>query len=359
MDHLVNHGISQEDAATEAEALALEDGDRVLAVASGGEIPLNLLAKKDVAITAVDPSEPQIHLARFKLDSATYLTTTEAAELIGYTAADPERRKSLFATLAPHLDHEQQRFWSSHSRALAMGPVHAGRFESYMRKMNRFARLILGRTTLLGLVELDSVSEQEKYFDARMATRIVRGIFKVAFHPLIYRKRGIDPAGLVHQRGGKAEFFFGRFRDFCTATPARRNPHLQFALFNQVLFPEALPAFLFGDRPGRLRRRSRIRFRLATYNEELRAAAPRSYDCFHLSNIGDWVSGEELDESYLQMVSRGAAGARGVIRFIHRRPEIPEELRERIRENRELGTRLVKLDRYPFYNVVPFGIREP
>ena len=64
-------GLSQEDYQTEQAVLDLQPGDRLLCIASGGEVPLNLLCShRDVDITAVDISAAQIHLCRLKLLAA-------------------------------------------------------------------------------------------------------------------------------------------------------------------------------------------------------------------------------------------------------------------------------------------------
>ena len=67
MKPLYNYGISQEDARTERRALDIREGDRLLCVASAGEVPLNLLAMGTVAIEAVDISRTQLFLCRLKM----------------------------------------------------------------------------------------------------------------------------------------------------------------------------------------------------------------------------------------------------------------------------------------------------
>jgi S-adenosylmethionine:diacylglycerol 3-amino-3-carboxypropyl transferase len=54
---LFDFGISQEDASTEQFVLGVNPADRILSVASGGEVPLSLLSLNDnITICAVDLS---------------------------------------------------------------------------------------------------------------------------------------------------------------------------------------------------------------------------------------------------------------------------------------------------------------
>lgn len=73
--------ISQDDPATELRALNLSLGDRVLCVASAGEVPLELLVNSDesIKIDAVDISGPQLYLSNLKFKAAMALKGTEAA----------------------------------------------------------------------------------------------------------------------------------------------------------------------------------------------------------------------------------------------------------------------------------------
>lgn len=162
------------------------------------------------------------------------------------------------------------------------------------------------------LVKALRVAAQREYFDRFLSTAILKVLFKVAFHPRLYRKRGIAEEGLRH--GGKhdiAKFSYGRFRDFCAATPARRNPYLQFCFFGRVLFPEALPEYLSDEGLRRVRENhASIAWRMESYS-----------------------------------------------RYIHLDHPLPEALRESIVRRDDRGEELVRSDRFPFYNLVVMELR--
>lgn len=353
-----NYGISQEDALTERRALDIREGDRLLCVASGGEVPLNMLALGGVAIEAVDISPAQLFLSRLKLAACRALEPFEAAALLGFMDASAAKRRRLFDRTAAFLDNDEKSFWAENMPAVKRGPVRAGRFERYLGRFSPAARAVLGERKLRRLFEQGTVAAQREYFDRFLSTAVLNVLFKVAFHPRLYRKRGVTEEGLRHRgKRDMAGFFFGRFRDFCTATPARRNPYLQFCFFGSVLFPEALPEYLSEE--GMLRVRANpasIAWRLESYQEAV-AKSPRGwFNKFHLSNIGDWMGLDEYAGLLALVCAKAAPSSRAVSRYIHLDHPLPEALRERIVRRDDRGRELVRSDRFPFYDLVVMEI---
>jgi hypothetical protein len=155
-----------------------------------------------------------------------------------------------------------------------------------------------------------------------------------------------------------AAFFYGRFRDFCTATPARRNLYLQFCFFGRVLFPEALPEYLSEEGMRRIRTSyANIAWRLESYQEALGESAPGRFNKFHLSNIGDWMGREEYAGLLALVCAKAGPSSRAVSRYIHLDHPLPEALRERIVRRDDRGQELVRSDRFPFYNLVVMELR--
>lgn len=349
-----NYGISQEDARTEERALDLRDGDRLICIASAGEIPLNLLARRDLEIEAVDISPGQLALCRLKLAVCLALEPLEAARLLGFMDAPGAKRRLLFAKAAELLDEADRRFWDGNRRAIDAGPVRAARFERYLGRFSPAARAVLGTKKLIGLFDRDTAAAREEYFDRRLSTVALKAVFKAAFHPALYRKRGIAEEGLRHgARGGPGDFFYSRFRDFCTATPARENGYFQFSFFGRVLFPEALPEYLAEEGLRRIRKsHARIAWRLASFQDALAASAPGVFNKFHLSNIGDWMSREEYARLLELVRARSLPSAIAASRYIHLDHPVPRSLDGRIVRKEGRGEELMRADRFPFYHLV-------
>ncbi len=357
MGVLYNYGISQEDVRSECRALDMTSDDSLLCIASAGEMPLNVAALHDVSIVAVDNSPNQLRLCRIKQLAAQRLDAIKAASFLGYMDGTPaERQDILRDEIGAWLPEEDRLFWQQHKEAIQQGVVSAARFEKYIRKVSALGRSIVGGRNLFRLFGCKTTGEQQAVFDSRISGILLKTIFNIAFHPKIYRNRGIDPAGLTHSGTRNiAEFFYGRFRDFCCSTMARENYYLQYTFFNRLLFPEALPEFLQPALHDAFVRNShRITYRLATLESLLKEAKPGTFNKIHLSNIGDWMSRQDMASLFALIRDKTLPGSRIVMRYIHLNHEIPVSTPELFADH-GLGEELVRTDRYPFYSIVPIS----
>jgi S-adenosylmethionine:diacylglycerol 3-amino-3-carboxypropyl transferase len=245
MSHIFDFGISQDDASIEKQALDIKDGDSLLCISSAGEVPLNLLALNNIKIQAIDISENQNHLVRLKLGAIRSLEPFEAAKFLGFMKTTKEHRIKLFNRVSEFLSEEDLLFWDINSKVIEKGPICTARFEKYIRKYNRIALMIIGRRNLLRLFELDSIKEQNDFFDTKINSYLLEKIFQIAFHPRFYKNKGIASEGFIHNdEKNIGALFFNKFKDFCCGTLARKNYYLQFTFFNQIIFPEAFPEYL-------------------------------------------------------------------------------------------------------------------
>lgn len=358
MEPIYNFGISQEDALTEYKALDIKKDDRLLCIASAGEVPLNLLALEDIFIEAVDISPNQLFLSKLKLHSICALESLEAAALLGFIDTDPENRKKIFRKVLPLMEEEERRFWLQNIFAIEKGPIRVARFERFIAKLNSIGLLILGKKKLQRLFEFETIEDQQEFFDRYLSTFLLKAIFKIAFHPRIYKKRGMASHGLKHCRERNiADFFYGRFKHFCSSTIARKNYYLQYTFFNKVLFPDALPEYLSENAMARIKRNhQKVIWRLSSYTDALEQSRKGTFNKFHLSNIGDWMSREEYADLLDLIKKKAELPAKIFARYIHLNHEIPKELKNCFIINHKLGEELVRGDRYPFYSMVPIDI---
>ena len=356
MAPLFNFGISQDDAATEARALDLKKGDRLVCIASAGEVPLNLLALREgLRIDTVDISINQIYLVRLKLHALQSLEPQEAARFIGYMDASPDERHKFFQRIREKLNDEEKHFWHQNIQAIGKGPIRVARFEKYIARFGWLALHIIRKKRLLKLFELDSIKAQQEYFDRYLSTGILKGIFKLAFHPKIYKKRGMDEQGLKHSgKRNIALFFYSRFRDFCSSTPARENYLLQFTFFNRVLFPEAFPNYLTEEGISRiLRNNDNLKIHHTSFNQAIIQSYKGEYNKFALSNLCDWMDDSEFTELLNLIKEKADAKSLLLSRYIHNNYPIEKDLAKHFKPDYELGEMLVHSDRYPFYSLVP------
>lgn len=355
MDYLYNYGISQEDVRTEIKALDLSDSDSLLCIASAGEIPLNIASLFDVKIKAIDISGNQLKLCRIKQVTGLHPDTIRSASFLGYMDMERNERGLIFRNeIAPHLSEEDRRFWEKNSDALKSGVINAARFERFIQKAAYIGKFMVGSKNLYSLFECASTEEQEDVFDRKIKGLFLKGMFKVTFHPIIYKNRGIDPAGLTHSGTRNiAEFFFHRFRNFCCSTLSRRNYFLQYTFFNKVLFPEAMPEFLQPSYHDRyVTNHNNIEYVAESIDKILTDEDPGKFNKLHISNIGDWQPEDKMQELFRLINKKTTPGARISMRYIHLNHQIPSELPS-IEADYMFGRTLEQSDRYPFYTIVP------
>jgi S-adenosylmethionine-diacylglycerol 3-amino-3-carboxypropyl transferase len=355
MESLYNYGISQEDILTEIKALELSDNDSLLCIASAGEIPLNASALFDAKIRAVDISGNQLKLCRIKQIAGLNSDLIRSASFLGYMNMECNERATFFRNeIAPHLTEEETKFWDKNSEALKSGVVNVARFESFIQKAAHIGRLIVGRKNLERLLQCDTTDEQEYIFDRKIKGPLLNGLFKLTFHPLIYKNRGIDPAGLTHSGARNiADFFFNRFRNFCCNTLAGRNYFFQYTFFNKVIFPEALPEYLQPDYHEKfIKNSNNIEFTNESIDNVLENENSGKFNKLHISNVGDWQSQKKMQQFFRLINRKSFAGARISMRYIHLNHQIPSDLPS-IEADYRFGRILEQSDRYPFYSIVP------
>ena len=353
---LYDFGVSQDDPLSELKALQPAPGDRILCIASAGEVPLELLVN---SLDAVDIAESQLFLSNLKLKAAIALEIEEAARFLGYFPTAKPDRKSWFDQIKSTLPDKEVNFWLDNPQVFDKGPIRLGRYETYIALFAPMGRWLLGGyRKLLGLFETMGIQEQKEYFDHELRTGLLKNLFKLMFHRRLYKGGGISEQGLMHMGEQNIGLkFYGKFRDFCTNTPVRENWMLQFVLFNRVLFEEALPSYLHPEGRRFLQEEhERLQFTKMSYTDILKTSQRGLYNKFALSNVSDWLTEDDFMELMDIMSKKAGDNARGLIRYIHSSGIVPSKLANNIHLNQNLGDRLLEQDRFPFYKLIPFEI---
>ena len=357
-----NFGLSQEDERTEAAALALGAGDRVLSIASAGEMPLSLLALGAERVTAVDIDPAQLHLTALKLAASRALEREAMLGFLGYVPTPGDVRRAALRATLPLLSDEARAYWQAREHLVTRGVIWQGRYERYIRRLVALVVPVLGRKRIEGLFATGGLDAQSAHFDREIGRPLVHAVFRIAFDPRIFGKRGMDPRSLQHRDRAESlgDQYFGKFRAFCTRWPARANHHLQLTLLGRLVDASATPACFTTEGIAALRERhASLRLVCSDLRAHLAAEAVGSYDKVHLSNLADWLSASEFDALLRTRARRIASPGRAVWRYLHTRRAVPEDLRGIVCADEPLGRRLADDDRFPFYGVVPLAIARP
>jgi S-adenosylmethionine:diacylglycerol 3-amino-3-carboxypropyl transferase len=270
--------------------------------------------------------------------------------------SEPEKRLTHFQKISELMDENEKIFWQQNIDAIRRGPIRVARFEKYIAYFGWLILRLIGKKKFLRLFELDGIEAQQEFFDQYLSTYLLKMIFKIAFHPKIYKKRGMASEGLIHSgERNIADFFYSRFRDFCSSTIARNNYYLQFTFFNKVLFTDALPEYLTEEGVAQIRKNySRLKFHNLSFNQALSKIDKGKYNKFALSNLCDWMDKNEFTQMLHLIKKKACSSSRLLSRYIHYNYPIDEELLKYFKPDYKFGEILAHSDRYPFYSLIPF-----
>ena len=81
------------------------------------------------------------------------------------------------------------------------------------------------------------------------------------------------------------------------------------------------------------------------YEDYLRTCDTSSIDGFALSNICEWMDDFNIEALFEEVIRVAKPGARLVFRNFVGHTEVPERLRDRVREDREAGIKAIARDR--------------
>ncbi len=352
-------GISQEDERTEGAALGPLEGKEMICIASGGEVPLNMLASGCARLIAVDIDPGQLALCELKLASLRGLSRGDAAGLIGWLPMRPSVRLELYQNISDLMGSEAQAFWRGNEHLIVKGAVNVAKYEWYVRKVVDLLKAIMGKRAFEGFFDCRTLEEQKRHFRTHFDTRTVRTVFRLAFNRRSFSKGGMDPRSLQYrdQTESLADHYFGRLRAMCCDTPARENHFLQYHFLGRLLDIDSGPPYLTEEGHRAVRRNHlRISFVRSGITEHLKLHKDK-YDLFHLSNLGDWSSEAEFDDLLRAVTARSREGSKAIWRYIHVNRQVPPDLKDRIFPDLELGNELYLKDRYPFYRIIPAVLR--
>ena len=341
--HFIRYASVWEDADVLCEALAPASGGRILSIASAGDNALALLTLDPAEVLAVDLSEAQ--LAGLALRIAAFRRLDDGA-LLAFLGVTPSReRGGTYAFLRGDLPDFARQFWDGQPRAVEGGVIHAGKFERYLRLFrNRVLTLVHSRRRIEGLLDQDTLEQQERFYREEWDTWRWRMIFRLFFSRLVMGRLGRDPAFFDHVEGSVGERILARTHHALTAIPVRTNPYLTYIMTGNY-GPRALPRYLRPEHTGTIRDRlDRVGLEKAPAE-----SMEGSFAGFNLSDIFEYMSPTQAESVYKALLDRAAPGARLAYWNMLAPRAAPASCGDRVRPLPELAQALHLRDQAWFY----------
>jgi len=316
-----------EDPVLDAEAMALQPGQRVVCIASGGCNALSYLLHDPAEVAAVDLNRAHVALGRLKAAAISHLPDHETYFRMFGDGGDQRNVTAFDTYLRDRLDAETRAHWDNR------GPGGKRRIRAFARGLYREG--LLGRflTLLHWLVRLHgrdprrmlaarSPEEQRQLFATTLAPVLRSPVVRAACRvPVALYGLGIPPAQFRALREAAGGDLPGLLHDRVERLACRRpiaDNWFAWQAFGRTYDTDhrrALPPYLRSEAWPALRERvGRASFRRAGVTDYLATRAAGSVDRFVLLDAQDWMNARQIRGLWAQIARTAAPGARVLFR---------------------------------------------
>ncbi len=343
---LIRYANCWEDADVLIGALAPTPGRHILSIASGGDNVFALLAE-GATVTATDLSVAQIAVVELKAAAIRHLDYPDLLGFLGVKSA--ENRLQTYASLRNSMTKAACSYWDEHSRPLAAGVIHAGKFENYFKLFRtRVLPLVHGRRTVASLMQPRDRAARGEFYEKVWCNRRWRWLFRLFFSRFIMGRLGRDPEFFRHVEGSVSDRILSRTRYALTELDPSTNPYLDYILEGN--FTRALPRYLEPDRFAAVRDGlDRLSLHQSPI-QEVAGKASEKYDGFNLSDIFEYLNPDQCLEVYRELLNAAHPRARFAYWNMLVPRRCPEPLRDQVHSLDEISRQLFAADRAFFYS---------
>lgn len=314
-----------EDPVVDMEALAIEPGNRIAAIASGGCNVFSYLTADPAEIAAVDLNTAHVALNNLKRVAIQRLPDHTNLRRFFADADNDANIADYRIFVRPHLDEVTRRYWE--------GRDLAGR-----RRINGFAHGLYKRGLLGNFIGLAHLVARMHRIDPRqfLEARTIeeqRAIFDEKFAPFFDRKfirwitdqrsslfgLGIPPAQYDALAGGKpmADVLRARLEKLACDFPLDDN-YFAWQAFGRGYGKgraASLPPYLQADNYDAVRARAgRVTMLHANMTDMLAAAGDASFDRYVFLDAQDWMTDAQLTALWSEVTRTARPGARVLFR---------------------------------------------
>lgn len=314
-----------EDPVVDMEALAIEPGNRIATIASGGCNVFSYLVADPAEIVAVDLNTAHVALNNLKRVAIRQLPDHDSLRRFFADADDSRNIAAYHAYIAPRLDDTSRRYWE-------------GRDLTGRRRIDGFARGLYRRGLLGSFIGLAHLVARMHRIDPRqfLAAKTIeeqRAIFEEKFAPFFDRKfirwvtdqrsslfgLGIPPAQYDALAGGKpmADVLRARLEKLACDFPLSDN-YFAWQAFGRGYGKgraASLPPYLQANNYDTVRARAdRVTMLHANMTDMLAAADAASFDRYILLDAQDWMSDAQLTALWSEVTRTARPGARVLFR---------------------------------------------
>ncbi|MDB5097778.1 MAG: hypothetical protein JWM80_2199 [Cyanobacteria bacterium RYN_339] len=307
---------------------------RMLAIASGGEVVLSLLAMPAIGrLDAVDPNRAQLRLVALRLAALLSLSTDEQLTLFGSRpGGDATSRLRLYKRLQAQLDPPVREYWDARPAEVGAGLDRVGRFQGLV------ARLTAG----FAAQGLDPIGRPAE----ALTHKAWPSIFAEAFKPELVGE-ALGPAAVAFAREPVATHLASAYATALLKHNPRANTHLHLALVGTLAEGDAaLPGYFKGKAAIQELGAQRLRLhegRLGAQLNILTATGP--FDVIDTGSETDWMPLEGVRHMFQRAAEALSPGGAIIARRFNGAYDLQQELEAALPVDKGLTRELAEKDR--------------
>lgn len=315
-----------EDPVVDMKALQLQDGEHLVAIASGGCNILSYLTAADIKITAIDLNPAHVALNKLKRAAAIHLPDYQAFHRFFAEADARQNVDAYFTYIRPHLDVTTRKYWESRN---LMGRRRIGYFGSNLYRHGLLGKFI-GASHLLArvhgrnprkLLSARSLEEQRAIFDAELAPLFDKKHIRWLLNkPSALFGLGIPPSQFEALKGDEqymAQVLRERLERLACSFDLKDNYFAWQAFGRRYASGGSgpLPPYLQRENFDVLRSRvENIDVQHRSFTEYLASRDSKSLDAYVLLDAQDWMTAEMMTGLWTEIARTARPGARVIFR---------------------------------------------
>ena len=313
-----------EDPEVDMAALAIEPGNHIVTIASGGCNAVSYLLADPARIEAVDLNRTHVAFNRLKLAALTSLPDYDSFFRF-YGGENRADNLDLYHNhISPGLDPETRRYWEGRNLSgrrrisiFSRGLYRHGLLGLFIGMGHRAARLY--GIDPGGLLQARDISEQRAFFDASLAPLFEKKLIRwVTDRKSSLYGLGIPPQqydALATSGDGMSSILRSRLEKLACDFPLSENYFAWQAFGRRYDASGPLPLYLQRGNFEMVRQRAeRLTITNASFGEFLSHKPDSSVDRFVLLDAQDWMSDAQLNELWSEICRTAAPRARVIFR---------------------------------------------
>jgi len=324
-----------EDPRLDRAALGIGQDDVVLSITSGGCNLLAFLLDDPRKVIALDVNPHQGYLLELKMAAFRTLSYRRTLEFFGVRPSST-RAACYRQRLRPCLSGAAARFWDGHTREIARGIIHAGRYERYMRLLRRTVVAGFGkRRLIMRMFEADGPAARERLYREKWqgawwslltGVMLSRGLNSLLFDNAFFAYLDRDFSFGRH--------FAAKAERALVELPMKENTYLSYILLGRFYDEAHLPVYLRRESFPVIRDRlDRVEIVTDSCEHYFAGLEDSTISKFNFSNIFEWMSPAAFENLLRETVrvarDRAVLTYRNLLVFRERPPSLAGLIRSR------------------------------